>query len=96
MTDYISFPSSGNFFGKVRTLWFRHYQPTKSGNETPKKNPLVIALSETGSKMPRHLESILSGAFNFIGIVALKSCTNNDNLFVKMMQHVTSQTKRKI
>ena len=47
-------------------------------------------ISKTGSKMPRHSDSKSFGAFNFIGIVALKLDTNSHNLFMKMTQHVTS------
>ena len=50
---------------------------------------------ETGSKMPRHLVSKLSGAFNFIGTLALKLCTNIHNLIMNLTQHVTSQTNVK-
>ena len=66
----------------------------KSGNENLKKI-LGNCIIDTGLKMPRHLESKSSGAFNFIGFFALKLCNNSHDLIMKMTQHVTSQTKRK-
>ena len=66
----------------------------KSGNENLKKI-LCNCIIDTGSKMPRRLESKSSGAFNFLGFIALKLCNNSHDIIMKMTQHVTSQTKRK-
>ena len=92
MTDYISFPSNGNFYRQNKN--FVLSLPT---NETAAmkifKKSFGDCISETGSKMPRNLESKSSGAFNSIEIVALNLCTNSHNLFMKITQHVTSQMK---
>ena len=45
--------------------------------------------------MSGNFESKFSGAFNFIGIVALKLCTNSHNLFMKMTHHVMSKSQKK-
>ena len=71
VTDYISFPSSGRFSSKIRFL-FQHYEPIKQWHWKSKTKILYDCTIETVSKVPRHLESKSSGAFNFIGIVALK------------------------
>ena len=89
MTDCIAFPLRGKFFRKIVILYFHHFQPTKQ------RQRFGDCISETGSKMPRHLEIKSSGAFNFIGIYALKLCTSSHNLVMKMTQQVTPQTKRK-
>ena len=67
----------------------------KSGNENLKKQFFGNCIIDTESKVPRHLESKSSGAFNFIGFFALKLCNNRHDLIMKMTQQVTSQTKRK-
>ena len=68
--------------------------PYKSGNENLKKI-FGNCIIDTGSKVPRHLESKSSGAFNFIRYLALKLCNDSYDLIMKLTQHVTSQTKRK-
>ena len=93
MTDSISFPSSGNFFGKKNSVFIITNQQ-KRGNENLKKS-FGDCIIYTGSKVPRHLESKTSGTYNFIGVFALKLCNNSHDLVMKMTQHVTSQTKRK-
>ena len=93
--DYISFPSSGNFFGQNIILCFCHHQPTQKRQRKSKKNVFGDCIINTGSKVSRHLVSKSSGAFNFIGLFALKLYNNSHDLIMKMTQHMTSQTKRK-
>ena len=66
----------------------------KSGNVNLKKI-FGNCIIDTGSKVPHHLESKSSGAFNFIRYFAVKLCNDSHDLIMNLTQHVTSQTKRK-
>ena len=94
MVDYILFSSSGNFRRKKNFVFSPLPNNKKAAMKIEKKN-FGNCIIDTGSKVPRPLESKSSGAFNFIMFFALKSCNNSHDLIIKMTQHVTSQTKRK-
>ena len=74
MTDYISFPSNGNFLAKL-DFCFHYYQPKKKTKQNKKKpswdanlkNNLWLMHYQDWVKNVLSLERKSSGAFNFLG-----------------------------
>ena len=78
MTENISFPSNGNFFGKLRFCVFIIIDQQNSGNANrlDLKKILWSMRYQDWVKISCHLESKSSVAFNFLLTFALKAITS--------------------